>query len=347
MVLNRRYLYLRKGFTLVELLVVMVIIGMLMGLLLPGVQRIREAARRSTCAANLRQIGLAMGNYEAANTNFPPSWQPVPPDVNGRVSGWSVWALILPHLEQGSLYGNLDFSRGYNQAGNVVTADGQSVKVSSLRVPTYLCPSEVRDEARIESGQESHYPNNYGVNLGTWLIYDPATGTGGNGTFFPGSHVKAADIRDGLTYTLCAAEVKGWQPVYRDAGKAAPLTMPATPSDVQALGGTFSTTGHTEWVDGRSNHSGFTTTFKPNAYVAVDVSGTTYDVDWTNQREGTSTTIPNYGAITSRSYHENTVNVVMMDASVRAINNDIDLGVWRAFSTRNGRDLIPSKYQQR
>src|SRR5664279_875900 len=95
---------LRSGFTLIELLVVIPIIAVLIGLLLPAVQKVREAAARAKCAANLRQIGTAMHNYESALGNFPPG------NVVFWGAGWSVF--ILPYIEQDNIYNQLDLTIG-------------------------------------------------------------------------------------------------------------------------------------------------------------------------------------------------------------------------------------------
>src|SRR5438034_10916922 len=97
----------RSAFTLVELLVVVAIIGVLVALLLPAVQAAREAARRMSCGNNLRQIGLALQNFESTFKYFPSSLRPTPPDPNGLFNGWSVHGQILPYLEQGNLYRNI------------------------------------------------------------------------------------------------------------------------------------------------------------------------------------------------------------------------------------------------
>lgn len=337
---------LRRAFSLIELLVVMVIIAMLIALLVPGINRAREAGRRASCQNNLKQMGLAIANHEAQQRKYPTSWKVTLPDAAGNIAGWSAQAQILPHLEQGGLFSKIDFSVGYNNAVPITTADGVATRLSAMRIPTYLCPSERRDEAKITSGLPSDYPANYAVNLGTWFVYDPTTGTGGNGAFYPKGQLTAAHFRDGLSQTLCAAEVKAWQPVYRNAGRGLGETILTSPSDVCGFGGTFSSTsGHTEWIDGRANQTGFTTTFRPNTLVACSDSGATYDVDLTNQQEGKSTSIPTYAAITARSYHDGGVNALLMDGSVRMFANDIDLNVWRAYSTRAGEEIIPSSMQ--
>jgi hypothetical protein len=221
-----------------------------------------------------------------------------------------------------------------------------------LRVPVYLSPSEPRDEARFDGGILKHYPINYAVNLGTWFVYNPATGEGGPGAAYPNSKLKAGQFSDGLSNTLAFAEVKAWQAYYRNAGLASPA-FPTSAADIAALGGDFKTnTGHTEWVDGRSHQIGFTTIFPPNARILNSISGVTYDVDWTNWQEGkglaaaTPTLTPTYAAVTARSYFSGMVNVAMMDASVRAIPNEINLGVWRAVSTRNGKELLPDDFHK-
>src|SRR5947207_14414997 len=94
----------RAGFTLVELLVVIAVIGVLVALILPAVQAAREAARRMSCGNNLRQIGLGLQNFESATKIFPSSLRPTPPDHNGLFNGWSVHAQILAYLEQANLY---------------------------------------------------------------------------------------------------------------------------------------------------------------------------------------------------------------------------------------------------
>jgi len=335
-----------RGFTLIELLVVMVIIGILIGILLPAVQKAREAARVTTCANNLKQIALATANFEARNGYYPPSWkptEPVPPSTD--INGWSAQAILLPYLEQVALNSNIDFELSYKLAADVVTADGTVTKLSSMRVPTYLCPSELRDEVRLSGGEPEHYPLNYAMNVGVWFVWDPETREGGSGVFYPDSQVKAAQVIDGLSTTLCAAEVKAWNPYYRNAADAGPMALP-TPADICSLGGDFKTnSGHTEWVDGRVHQIGFTTTFAPNTQVLCDEGGVLYDVDWTNQQEGKSDTVPTYAAVTARSYHGGGVNTALMDGSIRWFSDEVDLGVWRAFATRDTEELIPSDAQ--
>jgi len=335
----------QRGFTLVELLVVMVIIAILVAILLPAVQRVRETARVTTCGNNLRQIGLAVANFEARERHYPPSMKLCEPDANGRIHGWSVLALLLPHMEQGSMFSKIDFTRSVKEGAEVTTADGSVVKLSSLRVATYVCPSERRDEPRTEDGVATNYPINYGVNMGVWFVYDPQTGQGGEGICYPGSRVRNSEVTDGVSYTFCAAEVKAWNPYYRGSGFTEDLPIPQI-ADIGGLGGSFQASGgHTEWTEGRVVQIGFTTTFTPNAKVDCDVDDVTYDADWSSQAEGTSTTAKTFAAVTARSYHRGGVNTVMLDSSVHWFNDDTNLGVWRAHSTRHAGELMPSKNQ--
>ncbi len=331
---------LSAGFTLVELLVAIVIIAILAALLLVGVQAAREAARTSSCSNNLRQLALAVLNYETRHKHFPPSMALTPPDSSGDIDGWSCQALLLPYMEQVNLNTKIDFTRSYNLAGMIETADGRQIPLSAMRVPHLLCPSEKADEVRFENGAPKHYPLNYAMNLGVWFVYDPGTGRGGGGMFYPGSRIKAGDVVDGLSYTLCAAEVKAWNPYYRNAAFDT-VTLPDTTDDICLLGGQLkSNSGHTEWVDGRAHQAGFTTTFRPNTEVLCQYNGQWFDVDWTNQQEGKSATVPTFAAVTARSYHAGGVNVAMMGGSVRWLAEEIDLGIWRAMSTRAGRELF-------
>ncbi|MHB0958074.1 MAG: DUF1559 family PulG-like putative transporter [Pirellulaceae bacterium] len=326
-----------RGFTLVELLVVIAVIGVLVALLLPAVQAAREAARRMSCGNNLKQVGLALHNFEVHLRHYPPSWKPTQAPAGSTVNGWSAQALLLPFLEQNALAVNIDFNLGYEFATALVTGSG-TMPLSGARVPTYLCPSEVRDEPRINNGVPEHYPLNYAVNEGTWFVYNPGNREGGQGAFYPGSRLRPADVRDGLSNTLAMAEVKGWNPYYRNAGLTNPSV--ATAADICGLGGDFKKdSGHTEWVDGRVHQIGFTSTFTPNTRVLCTVAGKPYDVDWTNMQEGKSQSVSTYGAVTSRSYHPQGVQTLFMDGSVHFVSNEIELSTWRGLSTRNNSEV--------
>ncbi len=320
----------RAGFTLVELLVVIAIIGVLVALLLPAVQAARAAARRMSCANNIRQLALAMHNYEAANQKFPPQIM-----IGRGQKLWSPQARILPYIEQGNLFAGVDFKQDYGS----ILLNGQ--RLASLRVAALLCPSESRDEMRLKNGDPYHYPLNYGVNCGVWKVFDPKDETGGSGAFSPNSGLETRNFGDGLSNTLMLAEVKGWTPYYRD-GKNGTATPANKPSEICSLKGNFKTeSGHTEWVDGRTHQAGFTATFTPNTKVLCAEEGGSPDVDWNNSRVGKSNTAVTYAAVTSRSYHSGSVvNIARMDGSADTIHSDIDLTVWRAMATRDGEEIL-------
>lgn len=330
----------RRGFTLIELLVVIAIIGLLIGILLPAVQATREAARRTSCLNNLRQIGVALANFETQQRHFPTSTLFTAPTSGGEIDPWSAQAQLLPFLEQAGLNSQIDFGQSYELALNIDLGGGVVKSLGAARIPSYVCPSELRDLAQWEGGIAATYPVNYGVNLGVWFVFDPVSQKGGNGAFTVLRPTRASDIVDGLSNTLAVAEVRAWQPYYRNAALASDPGIPPA-SGLDALGGEFKTeAGHAEWVDGRSHQTGFTTAYAPNTRVPSQVSGVTYDVDWTNQQEGKSATVSTFAAITARSYHPQGVNVMMLDGSAHWVSDSIDLAVWRGLSTRNGAENV-------
>ncbi len=335
----------RKAFTLVELLVVITIIGILIALLLPAVQAAREAARRTSCVNNMKQLGLATHNFQAAFGIYPPSFVIEPKTSLSTNNGsWSIHGRLLPYVEQGNAYTRVRLDLAWDDPIN------RNTGVPTMRIPTFLCPSEVNDTVRVDSGGAPKvYPQNYGFNFGTWFVYNPLTNQGGNGSFYVNSRLTPAAFADGLSNTLCAAEVKAFTPYFRNTGDPGPA-IPSSPADLAAFASgaqfklgptTNSNTGHTEWPDGRVHHSGITTTFTPNRPVLYQHSdGNTYDIDYNSQQEGKSDTQPTHAAVTARSYHPGVVNVVLMDGSVRSVSDSIRLDIWRGLSTRNGREVI-------
>lgn len=325
-----------SGFTLIELLVVIAIIAILVSLLLPAVQQAREAARRTSCRNNLRQLGLALHNYLDVQGRFPISMaSDIATGQNTGGGEWSVQARILPFLEQSNLYNSLDLSRSYDDPAN---AD-----VAPLKIPILLCPSDPNDRSRTSGGQAVHYPLCYGFNGGTWQVWDNASRKSGDGAFAPNAALQPRDFTDGLSNTLHFSEVRAFTPYNRDGGAGTPA-IPATAVEVESLiaagGSTKSETGHTEWVDGRVHQTGFTVTLGPNANVAIPGGIRPLDGDYTSCREDKSCTGPTFAAVTSRSWHTGIVQSLLADGSTRSISENIDLRVWRNLGQRNDGNVI-------
>ena len=332
----------RFGFTLIELLVVIAIIAILIGLLLPAVQKVREAAARAKCQNNLKQIGLALHNYEGVHQKFPPAG--VYPQGTAAGDSWSALARILPYIEQANTYNQVDFS---------LPANVQDV-VTRQRIPIYLCPSEVKDEMKAATsssgpGSINRYPLNYAANVGTWMTWDPNTGTGGDGaivyTSKPAGGNKTGAFTDGLSNPVGFAEVKAYQwNMTSNASLPANTPPPApTAAAVLALGGTpgSNPNGHTGWTEAQTFHNGVTFVLPPNTFVGYTLSsGQTVDVDQLSSKEGSATRIC-YDAVTSRSYHSGgVVNVLLMDGSVRTVSSGVDPYAWRAAGTRAGGETL-------
>ena len=323
----------RRAFTLIELLVVIAIIAILVGLLVPAVQKVREAASRMKCANNLKQIGLALHNYQSGAEKYPSAGT----DPVGAVANdvYSVQARLLPFIEQGNLYAQIDL--------NAMPAT--QLQVIGQRIAIYICPSEIADRPRDQGAGKITYPLNYGANFGTWFIWSAANGQGGDGAIPVNLQTRPGDFLDGMSNTIGFAEVKAYQPYVRNSSSPTTLNQPfpADPAAVAMLAATGSyrgEVGHTEWTDSPCHQTGFSFVFPPNTRVPFVSNGQTVDIDLLTQVEGSHASKPSYAAITSRSYHSNGVNVLLMDGSVRFMNQSVALATWRSLGTRAGGEVV-------
>lgn len=325
----------QSAFTLIELLVVIAIISVLISLLLPAVQTARESARRASCVNNLKQLGLALHNYESLVGTFPPS---VVLEGTGNTVrnwvGWSIHARLLPLVEQGNTFNLANFSHSAESL--------QNITVAALKISMLICPSEPDPNPASANVGISNITN-YGWVMGDWYVWGGFSAQSNRSAFGPNRSRRSAELSDGLSNTMVASEALAKQPLYRDCGglmrvnNANQIPSPAdTPEtiipEIQGGAACEFKAGHSEWTDGQAHHTGITTAWPPNRKIwGKTPSGSQQEFDITGQREKKGG--PTFASITARSMHPGGVNTLFGDGSVKFIKESVAGQVWRAIGT--------------
>jgi prepilin-type N-terminal cleavage/methylation domain-containing protein/prepilin-type processing-associated H-X9-DG protein len=347
----------RSAFTLIELLVVIAIIAVLIGLLLPAVQKIREAASRMKCQNQLHQVGLGVHNYHDVYGRFPYGKgsdyrnSPLVPGVP-VYPRWSVNTLLLPYIEQDNLYKSINFDYPPETPGmegpliNFMPAyqNPQRINAAACRtvVSTYLCPSD-------SAGQPTDWPgqNNYVANLGTQFLCDlseqlPSTinpNEKPNGIFYYLSKVRLTDLTDGSSNTVLFSEK------IRGKGTPDPRSDMFIMTNTDTLDLTYQTcTGlNPQTATPLMSKQGY-------SWCMGEMCCTTYNHvagpnTITCAGQGFPGTMANMAMqVPPSSYHPGGVNACMGDGSVRFIGNNISLATWRALGTRSGGEVLGSDF---
>jgi len=311
----------KHGFTLVELLVVIAIIGILIALLLPAVQAAREAARRAQCANNLKQIALAMHNYENPHRTLP---------VGSWGCCWGSWMVaILPYIEQRPLYERYDHNGKWDIPDSSYRYSGsRNLPVTRTRIDTYTCPSDTPADETNWYGITSH---NYGVNYGntgfinrSYVGPDAPAEADMNGVIFGQAPFTIGD-RSGRTATFKLATIT-------DGTSSTFLVSELIQGHGRDL------RGFAWWAFG----SGFMTYLAPNSN-EPDVMQSAGYCNNTDPRNPPcvgphTTSMPMTWA--SRSRHPGGVQSALCDGSVRFMSDNIAIDVWRALSTSQGAEVV-------
>jgi prepilin-type N-terminal cleavage/methylation domain-containing protein len=345
----------RDGFTLIELLVVIAIIGVLIALLLPAVQAAREAARRVQCTNNLKQLGIALHNYEGIAGALPPTLCITGmPGVVTWTNSFGAHPRILPFAEQGVVFNTINFDVDMYSVG------GQNRTATSVYLNLLVCPSEVRREFTHNVGGRMNVVN-YGFCEGDWWVWGGVgTSEPNRSAFGPNQARRMAEFTDGLSQTLWMSEGKAYTPYYRDCNAQGTLAnfgpgrtydamnVPPPDADPYAVAPEYNggcalrdgktEGGHVEWVESGVHHAGFTTAWPPNKRIRGGPNGEFADMDINSRREKVGGMT--FAAITARSHHPGGVNALFGDGGVRFVKSTTSGQVWRALGSVAGSDVV-------
>ncbi len=341
----------RMGFTLVELLVVIAIIGILIALLLPAVQAAREAARRSQCTNNMKQISLALHNYHDIYKTFPRQMYGVcsnatfcaDPTVclTGCGSGWAGWpgnnvfTMILPFVEQQSVFDKYDFRSTYFWGTN-------GSLIPSAQISTFRCPSD-KLQQRGDGAQM-----NYGISKGPNLSWDGnPVSQAENGMFRLFGEIRMAEVTDGLSNTIMLGEqLVGNQTdgVYAVGSDVfAPLPTPfnwtfPTQAQVDTWGLALESVATTNPSGNCWGNRGYNWGCTCNAIAVNEMAPPNYK--YPNGVAWAASVGDAQGSYPCRSKHPGGVNVALGDCAVRFVSQTIEFNIWQGLGSRNGGEAV-------
>ncbi|MBX7104717.1 MAG: DUF1559 domain-containing protein [Gemmataceae bacterium] len=328
--------HLRRAFTLIELLVVIAIIAILIGLLLPAVQKVRDAANRSRCQNNLHQMAVAVFNYESDRGFLPPGVGPWPKLSSMATDRPTVQALILPYVEQASKYNQFNFDYDVHN-------DSINVPAQTQDIPIYMCPSDISEKRYFQAGRSNYFANIgatadlRSANRSVVGIFNFTEDAARNLT----SKVRVGDISDGTSNTCMFGEVKRGTLAWNETGQYDSTTMMITSltsmTDRTACTACNSPTGTFIRYTGHQYYRDLPATFMYSHTMVPNQGG--------GERSGFNQYDcggPDYYTAhkAARSYHSGGVNVAMCDGSTRFVTDNVKPAVWRALGTRNGAEVL-------